>query len=269
MILIVLFVLSALGGAALMCALLPLAWWWMPALAVGLFIGLNAAYLLLLFLVSLCLGRGEAKRDSRFCRFVVTLTIRWIFRLLRIRVSVEGMEKLPACPMVLVSNHRSDFDPMAVLATMPHRRIAYISKESNLHLPIAGAFVRRCSFLAIDRENPRRALVTLRHASALMQEQGLDIGIYPEGTRSREGGMLPFKEGAFVMAKWAKAPIVVMATEGTERIAGHVVFRANRIQLRIVDVIPAETVATHTPQELLSSAETVLRAALTCDEKNP
>ena len=229
---------------------------------VGAFLALNVLFLLLLFVISLFFPKGEPKKESRFWRRWTVHAVRWILDMLRVRVKVEGRELLPGEPVVLVSNHRSDFDPMAAMVAFSHRPLVYISKESNLRIPIAGAFVRRCHFLPIDRENPRSALATLKHAASLMREEGLDIGIYPEGTRSYKGGPKPFKEGAFLMAKQAGAPIVLMTTEGTEEIAGHVILRRNIVRLRVLRVISAEEVAATTARELTRLSEETLLAAL-------
>lgn len=263
------FVAESLAAAVLLGVFVPTAaWaWWQTALLalggfVGAFLALNVLFLLLLFVISLFFPKGEPKKESRFWRRWTVHAVRWILDMLRVRVKVEGRELLPEEPMVLVSNHRSDFDPMAAMVAFSHRPLVYISKESNLRIPIAGAFVRRCHFLPIDRENPRSALATLKHAASLMREEGLDIGIYPEGTRSYKGGPKPFKEGAFLMAKQAGAPIVLMTTEGTEDIAGHVILRRNTVHLRVLRVISAEEVAATTARELTRLSEETLLAAL-------
>ena len=263
------FVAESLAAAVLLGVFVPTAawaWWQTALLAVGGFVGaflaLNVLFLLLLFVISLFFPKGEPKKESRFWRRWTVHAVRWILDMLRVRVKVEGRELLPGEPVVLVSNHRSDFDPMAAMVAFSHRPLVYISKESNLHIPIAGAFVRRCHFLPIDRENPRSALATLKHAASLMREEGLDIGIYPEGTRSYKGGPKPFKEGAFLMAKQAGAPIVLMTTEGTEEIAGHVILRRNIVRLRVLRVISAEEVAATTARELTRLSEETLLAAL-------
>ncbi|MDY3865821.1 MAG: lysophospholipid acyltransferase family protein [Eubacteriales bacterium] len=263
------FVAESLAAAVLLGVFVPTAaWaWWQTALLalggfVGAFLALNVLFLLLLFVISLFFPKGEPKKESRFWRRWTVHAVRWIFDMLRVRVKVEGRELLPGEPVVLVSNHRSDFDPMAAMVAFSHRPLVYISKESNLRIPIAGAFVRRCHFLPIDRENPRSALATLKHAASLMREEGLDIGIYPEGTRSYKGGPKPFKEGAFLMAKQAGAPIVLMTTEGTEEIAGHVILRRNIVRLRLLRVISAEEVAATTARELTRLSEETLLAAL-------
>lgn len=263
------FVAESLAAAVLLGVFVPTAaWaWWQTALLalggfVGAFLALNVLFLLLLFVISLFFPKGEPKKESRFWRRWTVHAVRWILDMLRVRVKVEGRELLPGEPVVLVSNHRSDFDPMAAMVAFSHRPLVYISKESNLRIPIAGAFVRRCHFLPIDRENPRSALATLKHAASLMREEGLDIGIYPEGTRSYKGGPKPFKEGAFLMAKQAGAPIVLMTTEGTEEIAGHVILRRNIVRLRVLRVISAEEVAATTARELTRLSEDTLLAAL-------
>lgn len=263
------FVAESLAAAVLLGVFVPTAaWaWWQTALLalggfVGAFLALNVLFLLLLFVISLFFPKGEPKKESRFWRRWTVHAVRWILDMLRVRVKVEGRELLPGEPVVLVSNHRSDFDPMAAMVAFSHRPLVYISKESNLRIPIAGAFVRRCHFLPIDRENPRSALATLKHAASLMREEGLDIGIYPEGTRSYKGGPKPFKEGAFLMAKQAGAPIVLMTTEGTEEIAGHVILRRNIVRLHVLRVISAEEVAATTARELTRLSEETLLAAL-------
>ena len=263
------FVAESLAAAVLLGVFVPTAawaWWQTALLALGGFVGaflvLNVLFLLLLFVISLFFPKGEPKKESRFWRRWTVHAVRWILDMLRVRVKVEGRELLPEEPVVLVSNHRSDFDPMAAMVAFSHRPLVYISKESNLRIPIAGAFVRRCHFLPIDRENPRSALATLKHAASLMREEGLDIGIYPEGTRSYKGGPKPFKEGAFLMAKQAGAPIVLMTTEGTEEIAGHVILRRNIVRLRVLRVISAEEVAATTARELTRLSEETLLAAL-------
>ena len=263
------FVVESLAAAVLLGVLVPTsAWaWWQTALLslggfVGAFLALNVLFLLLLFVISLFFPKGEPKKESRFWRRWTVHAVQWILDVLRVRVKVEGRELLPEEPVVLVSNHRSDFDPMAAMVAFPRRPLVYISKESNLRIPIAGAFVRRCHFLPIDRENPRSALATLKHAAALMKEEKLDIGIYPEGTRSYKGGPKPFKEGAFLMAKQAGAPIVLMTTEGTEDIAGHVILRRNTVHLRVLRVISAAEVAATNARELMRLSEETLLAAL-------
>lgn len=225
--------------------------WWILPILLGCFVGAIVLYLLVLFIVSLFMPLGkQIKKPSPFCRFIIWLTMDWLMSLFRIRIQLIGREKLPDEPCVIVSNHRSDFDPMTMLAILRERKLVYISKESNFKIPLVGRFIFYAGFLSIDRNNGRRALQTLSHAAEMMQSIGVDVGIYPEGTRSRNGQMLRFKTGAFILAKNANAPIVVLSTNGTEKISKNVPFRKTCVEMEVLEVIDKERVQAMTNEEL-------------------
>ncbi len=225
--------------------------WWSIPILIGAFFALIVLYLLLLLFSTLFLPKKKpVKKPKGFCQFMIWITMDWLMKLFRIRVKLTGTELLPDEPCLIVSNHRSDFDPMVVLSVMCRRMPAYISKEANFKIPIVGNYIHHAGFLAIDRGNGMRALRTLKQAAEMMQTCGVDVGIYPEGTRSKTGELLRFKSGAFILAKRADAPIVVMTTRGTEAIGKNVLFRSTKVQLKIVRVIDRRTVQ-ETPQEEL------------------
>ena len=186
----------------------------------------------------------------------------WLMTFLRIKITIKGREKLPQEPCVLICNHQSDFDPMTVLAALPERKIAYISKPSNFKIPIVGPFIFHAGFLSIDRENGVRALRTLKVAATRMKEIGVDIGIYPEGTRSRTGKLLRFKSGAFVLAKDANAPIVVMSTKGTDQVSKGVLYRRVKVEMEILEVIDREKVQALSCEELSAYSKELIEISL-------
>ena len=236
------FAIIALIGAPLLCALVPaISFWWLVPLFLGIYFASNFIYLAGIFFASLCLSKKQPEHTSPAGMFMIYLTMDWLLTFFRVKIKMSGEEIIPDEPMVLVSNHLSDFDPMAVLAVL-RRRIIYISKESNFKIPIVGRFIRRTGFLAIDRENPMRAMRTLKRASEYMRDDRVDVGIYPEGTRSKTGELLEFKSGAFFLAKKAKSPIVIMATKGTENISKNVIRRRTNVELDFLEVMDAETV---------------------------
>ena len=73
--------------------------------------------------------------------------------------------------------------------------------------------------MAIDRENPRNAMKTIIKASKLLQKGEVSVGVYPEGTRSKECKLLPFHNGVFKIAQRADAPIAIVAISGTEKVS--------------------------------------------------
>ena len=105
---------------------------------------------------------------------------------------------------MFVGNHRSNFDPIIEWLVLKPWDIAFISKGENFKIPFFGRIIRKCCFMPIDRENPRKALRTINKASDLLQSGEVSIGVYPEGTRSKTGELLPFHDGVFHIAKKAR-----------------------------------------------------------------
>ena len=238
----ILFLILAVVGAISLCAAVPaISFWWLAPICAGLFVAIGIFYLLCILIVSLCFPKKAPEHPSKRCMTTIYLTMQWLLQMFRVRIRMTNEEIIPAEPVVIVSNHLSDFDPMAVLAVL-RRRIIFISKESNFKIPIVGRFIRRAGFLAIDRENGMRALRTLKRAAEMMTEDRVDVGIYPEGTRSRTGELLEFKSGAFYLAKKANAPIVIMTAKNTNLISKNCIIRRTNVELDFLEVMSSEQV---------------------------
>ncbi len=245
----VFLVLSVLGSCGIVFGgqISP---WWLFALIPGLFLACNLLYMIYLAIAALLLGHREPKRSNRFALANFPVFMRWLMQILHVKICLSGAEKLPPEPCVIACNHRSVFDPMTTVAALRRRKILFISKESNFKIPIASPFMVQAGYLAIDRENGMRALRTLKKASERMVEEGADFGIYPEGTRSKTGELLPFKTGAFYLAKKAGSPIVVMTVWGTEKVGKSLHWRRTRVDMDILAVIDKETVQNRSLEEL-------------------
>ncbi|MBQ8432348.1 MAG: 1-acyl-sn-glycerol-3-phosphate acyltransferase [Clostridia bacterium] len=260
MVLTVLFWLASVGSTVAVYALAgALSFWWILPIQLGFFVAWILLYLLGLLAASAFLSvKKPVEQPKKLCRFFVVITMDCLTRLLRCRITLHGAEQLPTGSCVLVSNHRSAMDPIATLAALKHRPLAFISKESNMKIPIVGPFIHHAGFHAIDRNNGMRALRTLKHAAEVMQRTGMDMGIYPEGTRSRTGRLLEFKTGAFLLAKRANAPIVVMSTKGTEKVFRRFPWRSTRIELTVLEVLPPEAVKERSMEELCNHVRSVI-----------
>lgn len=128
----------------------------------------------------------DYEQNSPFYRFLLDSATAVAMKLLRIRVNISGIEKIPKDEKVLfVCNHRSNFDPILTWYAFKEWKIAFVSKPENFKIPFFGRIIRKCCFLPIDRENPRKAIVTINKAAKLLKKQEVSIGIYPEGTRSK------------------------------------------------------------------------------------
>jgi len=204
----------------------------------------GAIIFLALFLL-LCGLRVSKKRiytsDSKFYRGLVNCITGIIIKLGRVKLHVTGREKLPVGKKILfVGNHLSNFDPMVTYYALRPWRISYIAKASIINMPLFGRYIRRCCFMVIDRENPRNAIVTINKAAELLKAQEVSIGVYPEGTRSAGGELLPFHNGVFKIAQKADADIAVVSLFATEMIAKNFPKRRTDVYIDIVDVIPAD-----------------------------
>ena len=167
---------------------------------------------------------------------------------------VSGIEKIPKDTKVLfVSNHRSNFDPIITWYILKKWKIAFVSKPSNFKIPFFGRIIRKCCFMPIDRENPRNAIITINKAAKLLKKQEVSIGIYPEGTRSKNGQLLPFHNGVFKIAQKAEAAIVVLCVTGTEKISKGTPFRRTDVYLDVLEVFSAQGIK-ETKTEMIGTA---------------
>jgi len=203
------------------------------------------AYVLFLFVCSLFVNSKKEYEDhSRFYRALLNGATALALKIMRIRIHISGMEKVPqdTKKLLFVSNHRSNFDPIITWHVFKKWQIAFVSKASNFKIPIFGRFIRKCCFMAIDRENPRNAMKTIHKAARLLQKGAVSIGIYPEGTRSKTCKLLPFHNGVLKIAQRAEAPIVVLSISGTEQIHKNYPLHHTDVYLDVLEVISSEVV---------------------------
>jgi 1-acyl-sn-glycerol-3-phosphate acyltransferase len=115
--------------------------------------------------------------------------------------------------VIFASNHESVLD-IWVLFTVIQRSFRFIAKEELFRLPIFGWYMRLGGHIPVDRSNHQRAVASLAKAGDTVRA-GTSIVVFPEGTRSRDGRVQPFKKGSFVIAKQAGVPIVPIAIAGS------------------------------------------------------
>lgn len=220
--------------------------------ALGLLLGVIGAYLLLLLVCALLVNpQKDYEKCSPLYRWLLDSATAVALRVSRVRVHVEGLEKIPqdTKKLLFVSNHRSNYDPIVTWYALKKWRLAFISKEENFHIPIFGRLIRKCGFMAIDREDPRKAIVTIQKAARLLEQGEVSVGVYPEGTRSKNCQLLPFHNGVFKIAQKAKAPVVVLAVQGTEQVHKNYPFHRTDVYVEVLDVIDGETVASSATAE--------------------
>ena len=145
--------------------------------------------------------------------------------------TVRGWEQLPEeirdgrRSAIFMSNHESQMDPPILVAALPVPAV-YIAKKELKYVPFIGWAGWAAGVIFIDRGDRERAIRSI-HDAAQQIRGGKNVVIFPEGTRSRTGEMLPFKKGGFALAMDAGVPIVPMATVG-----GHQVLPPGSMRIR-------------------------------------
>ncbi len=227
----------------------------------GILFGLFLLYALFLLVCSLFANpKKEYENHSRFYRTLLNGATAFAMKIMRIRIHTSGLEKVPQDTknILFVSNHRSNFDPIITWHIFKKWQPAFVSKASNFKIPIFGRFIRKCCFMAIDRKNPRNAIKTINKAAELLKKGDVSIGIYPEGTRSKNCELLPFHNGVFKIAQKADADIVVLAVSGTEQIHKKYPFHHTDVYIDVLDVLPAGQVKSTKTDKIGEQVKTAL-----------
>jgi 1-acyl-sn-glycerol-3-phosphate acyltransferase len=149
-------------------------------------------------------------------RLVVHGIVPWGLRAAGIRVEVRGQENVPAgVSCIFLSNHVSNLDPPVLFPVLPGQCSALLKKEL-MRIPLLGTAMRMAKFVPVDRGNRREAAQASVAAAAAALRSGLNIVIFAEGTRSKDGRLAAFKRGPFYLAMETGAPIVPIVISGTQ-----------------------------------------------------
>jgi 1-acyl-sn-glycerol-3-phosphate acyltransferase len=188
-------------------------------------------------------------------------------RLVGLKIKVEGREKIPAGTCLFLANHTSFVDPVPIVWAI-HRRIAILLKRSLLSIPIVGWAFRIAKFVPVDRSNARSGIASVQLATERMK-QGLSFLAYPEGTRSYDGRLLPFKKAIFAIAINARVPIVPMVLIGAQKIApkGSLRISPGEVTVRFGDPIDASAYTIAQRRELADRVHAAMAALLPPDQQ--
>ena len=158
-----------------------------------------------------------------------------------VRVKVKGLELLdPKQTYVFVSNHRSYLDTAAMFI-YTGRRIGLLAKKELLKVPVLGVGMGFVNVMAIDRTN-RESAIRTTEAAAQRIKSGVSFAVFVEGTRAKPGELLPYKKGAFYMARQAGVPVVPVAIKNSDVLMGKGTGEARSGEMEMVFMKPIDTV---------------------------
>lgn len=163
-------------------------------------------------------------------------------------VKIQGVENIdPQKSYILVSNHQSNFDIFAFLGYLPIQ-FRWIAKAELFRAPFMGWAMSRIGYIAIERESPKKAYRSMLQAAEKVKN-GVSVMIFPEGTRSLDGNLQPFKKGLFLIALKSQAPILPITICGTGKIMQKGDWRIYPGNVQIIIDPPVETAGIPTEKE--------------------
>ena len=176
-----------------------------------------------------------------------------------IGVTVEGLANIdPSQSYVYMSNHRSNFDIPLLLGCLPIQ-FRWLAKAELFKIPIFGRAMCGAGYVKIDRSNRESAFKSIDQVAAKMRN-GVSVMIFPEGTRSEDGDVQPFKKGGFVMAVDTGAPIVPVILRGSRSIMAKGSWRINpgNVTLSIEKPIDTTGYTRDTKEDLIKTVRSVI-----------
>ncbi len=179
---------------------------------------------------------------------------RWMLFISRVPVRVTGLEHARADrPRIFASNHQSWFDVFALAARLPGP-YRFVAKKELGQIPIFGHAWRAAGHISVDRGDRASAIESLDQAGARLRRENSAVVIFPEGTRSMTGDLLPFKKGAFMLALHTGVDIIPVGITGSREVLGKNSWRVRmgEIQVRIGPPIPTREYSTETRDALIA-----------------
>jgi 1-acyl-sn-glycerol-3-phosphate acyltransferase len=135
----------------------------------------------------------------------------------RVKVRMEGVEHLNGKgPYIFMSNHQGYYDIFALLGHLPVQ-FKWLAKKELFSIPFFGWTMAAVGYISIDRGGTRNTVEAMNEAARKIRD-GMSVVIFPEGSRSPDGSIQPFKKGGFTLAIKSKVPIVPIAISGSRDI---------------------------------------------------
>jgi 1-acyl-sn-glycerol-3-phosphate acyltransferase len=198
-------------------------------------------------------------------KIVYSLGRFWSWAILKIggvHLTVRGLDHLDSSrPYIFMANHRSNIDIPVLVQSLPKFQLRWVAKRELLFVPFFGWALWASKHILVDRSTRSHAMASLKKAKERIAG-GLSVVFFPEGTRSRDGELLPFKRGGFLLAIRTQTPIVPVTLHGSGNILprGDWRIRTGKIEVIVSDPVPTDefhagdlrSLMTHVRQMILS-----------------
>jgi 1-acyl-sn-glycerol-3-phosphate acyltransferase len=188
-------------------------------------------------------------------------------RLAGIKIEVRGLGNLePSRSYIFMSNHVSNLDPPILVPSIPGRCSVLVKKEV-FHIPILGTAMKIADLVPVDRSNRESAIESVRAAAEVLRH-GLNMVIFPEGTRSSDGRLLRFKKGPFHLAKEAGVSVIPATLLGTAECWPKGSWKLRRGKATLIFHPPIDPSQFADREELMTAVREAIAGALPEDRRN-
>lgn len=202
-------------------------------------------------------------RRARISYQLGRLWCKGVLFLAGIEIKVSGDEKLDTRQAyVFVANHQSNIDIPALMAALHGFQLCLMSKRDLLRIPVFGWGLWACRMITIERGSLQDAKSSIGQAAQRLNDR-VSVVVFPEGTRSADGRLLPFKRGGFVIAQNARAPLVPVTIRGSVELLARGSWRVQPgvVEIVVHRVVPTEGV-TDDSRELASRVREIIGSRL-------
>lgn len=213
-----------------------------------------------LFLLARLLGLGQAGKETLGA--MIRAWARTVLWAAGVRVDAAGLERLPKDrKLVFMANHQGDMDIVVMLACMP-KATGFVAKSQAMWFPFVNLWILSIGSVFIDRGSVARGKDSIDRGVANIRK-GWALTVFPEGTRSRGPGMLPFRNGSFKLATRAGATIVPVTIDNSWRVwEERQRIRPARVGFTVHDPIPTEGMDAQSRKALPERVRAAIASAL-------
>jgi len=190
-------------------------------------------------------------------------------KVLGVRVEVQGREQIDRKrTYIFMSNHLSFLDGPLLFLVIP-KAVRIILKKEIFRIPVVGLGMGYVGFVPVDRKGIKSGRRSIERAASLIREKGYSFLIFPEGTRSRDGCLQPFRRGGFYLTRLAGIPIVPITISGTYELMprGQAWVRRGKVKVVFHPSLAIGDKKEKGMEELMDRVRTVIRSALPPEEE--
>lgn len=217
--------------------------WKVPLSIVGSYFALLVLVMGIIILLTYLIRPIDKKSGfSRFLRRMNVEVVQIVNLFFGLRIKTYNLDLIPKdSRFLIVSNHQSNFDPLILINVLKEPNLILIMKDNILKVPLLSRWLLSAGFLPLDRDNNREAVKTINEASEWVND-GYTLGVYPEGTRSKDTNLLPLRNGVFKIALKAKCPIVICTSDGMYKVKKNFPVLPTRIFFKVSRVLSYEEI---------------------------